>query len=51
MLLTLLLVVCVGCWLVYQQNIKFKRRMLRMTADMESLNKAEETLLSLQVSG
>ena len=48
-LLTLLLVVCVGCWLVYQQNQKFKRRMLKMTADMESLTKAEETLLDLQV--
>ena len=48
-LLTLLLVVCVGCWLVYRQNQKFKRRMLKMTADMESLTKAEETLLDLQV--
>ncbi|XP_043189307.1 stromal interaction molecule homolog isoform X2 [Amphibalanus amphitrite] len=49
LLLTLLLVVCVGCWLVYRQNQKFKRRMLKMTADMESLTKAEQTLLGLQV--
>ncbi|XP_037087466.1 stromal interaction molecule homolog [Pollicipes pollicipes] len=44
-LLTLVLVASVGCWLVYRQNQKFQLRMRKMTADMESLSKAEETLL------
>ncbi|XP_037087465.1 stromal interaction molecule homolog [Pollicipes pollicipes] len=48
-LLTLVLVASVGCWLVYRQNQKFQLRMRKMTADMESLSKAEETLLGLQV--
>lgn len=48
-LITLLLGALIGCWYAYRQNKSSRRHLRRMMKDMESLQKAENTLENLQV--
>ncbi|KAG8235492.1 hypothetical protein J437_LFUL015719 [Ladona fulva] len=48
-LVTLLVVAMGGCWYAYQQNKRSQKHLSRMMKDMESLQKAECTLMDLQV--
>lgn len=48
-LITLLLGALIGCWYAYRQNKNSRRHLRRMMKDMESLQKAENTLENLQV--
>ncbi|XP_046395505.1 stromal interaction molecule homolog isoform X2 [Ischnura elegans] len=47
-LVTLLVVAMGGCWYAYQQNKRSQKHLSRMMKDMESLQKAEYTLMDLQ---
>ncbi|XP_071452395.1 stromal interaction molecule homolog isoform X2 [Hetaerina americana] len=47
-LVTLLVVAMGGCWYAYQQNKRSQKHLSRMMKDMESLQKAECTLIDLQ---